>query len=89
MAIYLGAATVSVMAARGRAPVIAPALVGSVAAAWGVAIARRVPDLRTYTFMFDAWEMRSAAVEEGREASGLLLVAAWMGVLLVHAWRSR
>ena len=28
--------------------------------------------------MFDAWEMKSPSVEEAREASGLLIVAAWM-----------
>jgi len=38
--------------------------------------------------MFDAWEMKSPSVEEAREASGLLIVAAWMMVLFVRARRS-
>jgi hypothetical protein len=37
--------------------------------------------------MFDAWEMKSLAVEEAREASGLVIVAAWMAVLLIRAGR--
>jgi hypothetical protein len=90
IAIYLGAAAVCVIAARRRrAPVIAAAVVGAIAAAWGAVIARGVRDPRLYTFMFDAWEMRSPPIEEAREASGLLLVAASMGALLVHTWRSR
>jgi hypothetical protein len=38
--------------------------------------------------MFDAWEMKSPSVEEAREASGLLIVAVWMIVLLVRARRA-
>ena len=37
--------------------------------------------------MFDAWEMKSVAVEEAREASGLTIVAVWMTVLAVRAAR--
>ena len=44
---------------------------------------REVPGSETYTHMFDAWEMKSIAVEEAREASGLLIVGAWMLVVVV------
>ena len=40
-----------------------------------------------YSHMFDAWEMKSVSVEEAREATGLLIVAAWMAVLLVRQRR--
>ena len=38
--------------------------------------------------MFDAWEMKSPSVEEAREASGLLIVAVWMIVLMIRARRA-
>ena len=46
------------------------AVVGAIAAVQGAVIARGVRDPRMYTFLFDAWEMRSAAIEEARKASG-------------------
>ncbi len=32
-------------------------------------------------------EMRTVAIEESREMYGLLIIAAWMGVLALRAWR--
>ena len=43
------------------------------------------PAAGAYSHMFDAWEMKSVPVEEAREATGLLIVAAWMAVLVVGA----
>ena len=83
MALYGAALVVTLMAAaRGRAPVFAAAVVGGIALAWGVywAVTSGTP-LALYEHMFDAWEMKNTAIEEAREASGLLIVAAWMAVL--------
>lgn len=84
MAIY-GAAVAACLAAavRGRVPIAAPLLVMVIALAWSVATMREVPAAADYTHMFDAWEMKSITVEEAREATGLLIVAAWMFVIAV------
>jgi hypothetical protein len=85
--IYLAAAVLSGLAAR---PVTllrwVPAVVGGIAVVWGLSLAARVPEFGIYGRMFDAWEMASVTIEEAREASGLFIIAAWMGVL---AWRRR
>jgi hypothetical protein len=79
IAIYGAALVVClIVAVRGRIPGAAPLLVAGVAVAWSLAIALGGPAAAVYAHMFDAWEMRSAPVEEAREASGLLIVAAWM-----------
>jgi hypothetical protein len=59
-----------------------------VAVGWAALIALGGPDVSEYRHMFDAWEMKSPSVEEAREASGLLIVAVWMIVLLIRARRS-
>jgi hypothetical protein len=46
------------------------------------------PAASEYGHMFDAWEMKSPSVEEAREASGLILVAAWMAVLVIRGLRT-
>jgi hypothetical protein len=58
-----------------------------IALAWAAAIALGGPSASEYGHMFDAWEMKSPSVEEAREASGLLIVAAWMIALLIRARR--
>jgi len=58
------------------------------AVVWAALIALGGPAASEYGHMFDAWEMKSPSVEEAREASGLLIVAVWMIVLLVRARRS-
>ncbi len=65
---------------------------------WGTALALGGPSADIYLSMFAAWEMKSVAVEEAREASGLFIIGAWMVVLAAHtrggcrrtvrAWRS-
>ena len=83
MAIYGAALVVALTAAvRGRAPLPATAVVGLVALAWGIYWAGTSGTaLRLYEHMFDSWEMKNAAIEEAREASGLLIVACWMLVV--------
>jgi len=84
MAVYGAALAVCLMVAiRGRVAIVAPLLVMVVALVWGVITMGDVPTAGTYTHMFDAWEMKSISVEEAREASGLLIVAAWMLVIVV------
>ena len=88
LAIYLVAALVSLAAAAGRrAPrgVLAPVAV--IALGWAAWIAFGGPAASEYSHMFDAWEMTSPAVEEAREASGLVIVAAWMAVLFIRVRR--
>ena len=85
MAIYGAALAVTLtVVIRGSVPLIAPGLVGAVALAWAVywAASSGVPP-ELYRRMFDAWEMKNEAVEEAREASGLLIVAVWMAVVAI------
>jgi hypothetical protein len=88
MVIYSAAMVITAYAAvRGSVPMFAPLLVAAVALIWGVEWSMDVPGLGTYTHMFDAWEMKNAAVEEARETGGLLIVTGWMLMLAVHGWR--
>jgi hypothetical protein len=69
-----------------KRPVWRPAFiaVAVVALTWAALIALVGPGVSDYGHMFEAWEMKSPAVEEAREASGLLIVAVWMVVLFVR-----
>ncbi len=88
MAVYGAACVVSLLAAVVRRVLPATALtVGVVAIAWAVWIMMGGPPVSDYSHMFDAWEMKSPSVEAAREASGLILVAAWMAVLFVRGYR--
>ncbi len=90
VAIYLAASLLSTGAALGRwCPSIACGSVAIVAVVWSGTIVFAGPGATEYTHMFDAWEMRSIAVEEAREASGLIIVAAWMTVLALRSARLR
>ena len=83
MAIYGAAFAISLaIGLRGRVTALAPLLVAVVALAWAIAT---IDGGRTngYSHMFDAWEMKSANVELAREATGLLIVGAWMLVIVV------
>jgi hypothetical protein len=82
MAIYGAAFVVClVVAVRGHVAAAVPALLAVIAFAWALAtMAGGMPPVE-YFHMFDAWEMKSAPVEAAREASGLLIVAAWMAAV--------
>ena len=85
MAIYGAAFVISVIVWRqGRVHPAAPLLVGAAALVWSLSIVLGGPGGTNYLHMFDAWEMRSVNVEQAREATGLLIVAAWMAVLAVR-----
>lgn len=88
VAIY-GAALVvsSVVAWRGRIAWTVPAVVAAVAMCWSLARIIGGPAASQYSHMFDAWEMKSVSVEEAREATGLLIVAAWMTVIAARQRR--
>jgi hypothetical protein len=82
MLIYAAAAVMCVLAAtRGSAPRWAVILILVLSLGWAIDIMTGVRTLNVYAHMFDAWEMKSAPIEEAREASGLLIVAVWMAVL--------
>jgi hypothetical protein len=90
MLLYGAASALSLyVARRGTIPLVAVLALGGLALVWGLALAAGVPDFDVYRHMFDAWEMKSAPIEEAREASGLFIVAAWMAVLGIHGWRQR
>lgn len=91
IAIYLSASMVSAFAAgkKERLPWYLPAAVGIVALVWGLAIASHSLGWGPLRHMFDAWEMKNAAVEENRESIGLFLVVAWMAFLTVASARRR
>jgi hypothetical protein len=82
MAVYGAACACSVMAARGRPPhPAAAAALAATALAWAVAIGAGVGGSDSYVHMFDAWEMKTPAIEAAREATGLVLVTGWMLVI--------
>ena len=86
MAIYGAACVISIVAAkRGGVPRWAPIVVFVLALGWSIEIMTGVRTLNVYAHMFDAWEMKSAPIEEAREASGLVIVAIWMVALTL--WR--
>jgi hypothetical protein len=70
-------------------PVVAPLLLATVAFAWGVAWWTDVPEFSAYGQMLNGWRMRNPVVEEARETGGLLIVAGWMAVLVLHGRRAR
>jgi hypothetical protein len=88
VAIYLAACIVSLMVALDRRmPRVVIVGVGLVAIAWAANIALGGPRAAEYGHMFDAWEMKSPAIEEAREASGLVIVTIWMAVLFLRSRR--
>jgi Transmembrane family 220, helix len=88
IAVYLAAAAVSALAAfaPARLPRWLPWAVAAVAFTWGAWLTRGWWGQVAPSRMFEAWEMKNAAVELERESFGLFIVAAWM---LVVAWTSR
>jgi hypothetical protein len=84
MAIYGAALAVClVVALRGRIVAGVPVLVAVIALLWSVATIASGPAITAYSHVFDAWEMKSISVEEAREATGLLIVAVWMLVVVL------
>jgi hypothetical protein len=89
IALYVSAALASLTSSRSPARAWPPALVGGISLVWAVAIGIRL-EPGSPGRMFDEFGMESVAIEEAREATGLLIVAAWMVFLLLYArFRSR
>jgi Transmembrane family 220, helix len=85
IAIYGAASVLSLTVFfRRRVPPAVAIGVAAIALVWAASIAFGGPAASEYSHMFDAWEMKSPSVEEAREASGLLIVAAWMTVIGVR-----
>ena len=85
MAIYGAGTLVSVQALRVRLSWWQPVLVAVVAFGWAATLASSL-EWETLASMFDEFEMRSVAVEEAREAVGLVIIGTWMAAL---AWTRR
>jgi hypothetical protein len=86
MAIYAAASVLSAWAAvRGHASRWATLTIAGVALVWSVALLLQSAGLGVFAHMFDAWEMKSVPVEEAREATGLMIIAAWMIVLALFS----
>jgi hypothetical protein len=89
MVMYGAAATVCVLVAlRRHVGIAVPLAVGATALVWSASTVAGGPAAAQYAQMFDAWEMKSVPVEEAREATGLLIVAAWMVVVAAGQRRS-
>jgi hypothetical protein len=90
MAIYGSALVLSAwVVVRGRAPLLPAVVVALVSLVYGLAVGAALPRQVALSEMFQAWEMKSPAIEEAREAVGLLIVAVWTCVLSFHAWWAR
>jgi hypothetical protein len=87
--VYGAAAVAAAAALARRLTWWLPAAVAAAALTWAASIAPRVIGTVPFLDMFGAFEMKSTGIEESREMYGLLLIAAWMTVLTVRAFRSR
>jgi hypothetical protein len=75
MALYGAAAlTCAVLPAR-RVAALPAALIGLFAAAWGAYLAHQVIDVLSFSDLFMKMDEKGGAVEVGREAGGLVIVA--------------
>lgn len=78
MAIY-GSAGLACAVLPVRREVLIPSIViGLVAAVWGVYLARQVVHILSFSDLFLKMDEKGGAVEVGREAGGLMIVAAMM-----------
>ena len=82
MLIYGLAALACVLRLDGRLRWYLPAAVGATALGWAVSLAPDVIGKTSFGDMFQSFHMINTIVEEAREMGGLLIVAAWMGVLV-------
>ena len=90
MLIYGAAGVLSAwVVVRGSAPLPPAVIVGLIGLFMGLAIGRGVLGSVAFSEIFQSWEMKSSEIEDAREASGLLIVAGWMAVLTIEAWRVR
>jgi hypothetical protein len=88
MLVYGLAALACVLELWGRLIWYFPAALGVLALVWAASIAPRVIGKTTFGDMFQSFHMINPVVEEAREMGGLLIVAAWMGVLVLASRQS-
>ncbi len=82
--IYGGAAAACLISSPPALKHGLPLLVGSVSLLWALfLLPRMLPDFR-FGDLFLAMKAETPAIEWGREALGLLIIAAWMIVLLMR-----
>ena len=87
-ALYGAACVACCLRRAGRIAWMFPALVGGVALIWAASLAPHVlPNMR-FDDLFETMKAATPAIEENRELLGILIVAAWMGVLAVTSLRS-
>jgi hypothetical protein len=90
MAIYGAAAVVAVWHALRPAPPAWPAwLVASIAAAWAASIVPRIAGRVRFSELWGEVGMKTPAIEEGREATGLAIVALAMIGFAIRGMRMR
>jgi hypothetical protein len=75
MALYGSAALACAVLPARRVFAIPAAVIGLVAAAWGAYCAHQVFDVLSFSDLFMKMDEKGGAVEVGREAGGLLIVA--------------
>lgn len=85
MTVYGLAALVCVAFVFGRFSRVFASLLGAVALVWALSLIPAVIGQVSIAEIFGSVHMIDTAVEEAREALGLLIVALWMAALL---WRS-
>jgi hypothetical protein len=89
MLIYGLAALACILKLRRQLSWYLPAAVGAAAFGWAASLAPGVVGKTTFGEMFQSFEMINSVVEEAREMGGLLIVAAWMGVLVATSQGER
>src|SRR5687768_6436288 len=87
VAMYGAAAAACVVAMYRAVPRWLPGLVAAAAFVWIALLTPRVLGQVSFGEMFREAGMATMAIEEGREAIGLLLVVLWMTLLLVYPSR--
>jgi hypothetical protein len=87
MSIYGLAALACGLSLAGRLRRLMPALIGLGALVWAGTLAPGVVGRVSVGELFQSYTMMSEPVEEAREMGGLLIVAAWMGVLALVGCR--
>jgi hypothetical protein len=86
MAIYLAASVSCFLAGFNNIGWQFPAAVAVIALVWALIWAPQAfPNVR-FGEMFEAWEMKSVRVEEGREMYGLLIIFVVMTILAITRW---
>jgi len=83
IAMYSAAALVCVLSAMHKAHYLMMVLIGLISLVWAAMLAPDVIGKVSFGELFASMQMKSVAVELGRETGGLLIVFLWMAVLTV------